>query len=71
MEQCEKCGSKENDVKFVSQGALINSSSFVRVDDEFINASEYDYFYKLTAKIDHLLKKCECGYSWRERTLSA
>lgn len=64
--ECVKCGSGNITTTYVPAGKLINSSSMVRVNDEFIRSSEYDYFYKLKAKIEHLLKKCDCGYTWRE-----
>lgn len=67
MNKCSKCDQNTMTVKFVSKGSLINSSSTKRVENEFISSSEYDYFYKLNAKKDHLLKNCKCGYAVRVR----
>lgn len=68
--RCSKCGSEKIKTRHVADGSLINSSSFDKVDNEFVRSSEYDYFFKLTAKMEHLLETCECGYSWRERVAS-
>ena len=63
MEYCYKCASEDINTKYVKDGELINSSSMQEIDNEFIRSSEYDYFYKLTAKKEHLLKSCRnCGY---------
>lgn len=70
MENCKKCGSSEIETKFVTKGDLIDSSSISKVVSEFTNNSEYDYFYKVTAKKDHLRKRClNCNYIFRVRTL--
>ena len=70
MENCKKCGSKNVDIKFTPRDYVINSSSLARVNNEFIRSSEYDLFYKLIAKKDHLRVKCNnCGNIERVRTL--
>lgn len=67
---CKKCGGTKITANHIKDGQLINSSSFKKIDNEFIRSSEYDYFYKLTANKEHLLKSCPtCSYSWRESTL--
>ena len=69
MEYCYKCASEDINTKYVKDGELINSSSMQEIDNEFIRSSEYDYFYKLTAKKEHLLKSCRnCGYELRVNT---
>jgi hypothetical protein len=55
---CGVCNSKDVKITFVKRNSLIDSSSFHRVDNEFISASEYDYYYKLTAAKDHILCRC-------------
>lgn len=72
MARCCKCDSSNVNAKFIQSGALINSSSLRNVNNEFIDSVEYDYFYKLTAKKDHLRFECGyCGYIWRENTKDA
>lgn len=66
MESCPQCSGEEIETLYIGKNSLINSSSFDRIETEFIHASEYDYFYKLTAKIPHLFKRCKCSYQWRE-----
>jgi hypothetical protein len=68
--RCSKCNSQNIKTGYVGEGELVASSSQMKVDNEFVRSSEYDYFFKLTAKTEHLSKKCECGYSWRERVAS-
>ena len=69
MNNCPKCNYNDPVVTFIKDGGLITSSSFKRIDDEFVRSSEYSYYFKLTAKKDHLYKHCrECQYSWREKT---
>jgi uncharacterized Zn finger protein len=64
--KCEKCGSESFSKRFIPYRSLINSSSTKKVSNEFIDCSEYDFFYKLTAGKDHLLLKCEeCGFTER------
>jgi len=65
--RCLKCESGNIKTRHIPAGALINSSSLAKVENEFVRSSEYDYFFKLTAKTEHLLKTCECKYSWRVR----
>lgn len=66
---CPKCESDRILTRFVSDGELINSSSFNRIEDEFVTSVEYDFFYKLKAAKDHLKKHCgNCQYVWRIST---
>ena len=66
---CPKCESDEVLTKFVSDGDLINSSSYKRLENEFVTSIEYDFFYKLKAVKDHLKKHCgNCNYQWRIAT---
>jgi len=70
VENCNKCGSKDLDTKFIVRTNVIDSSSLKRIETEFVQSSEYDLFYKLTAKKDHLRVKCNnCGNVERVRTL--
>lgn len=66
MKKCPKCGAGGVIPHYFPQGGLISTSSIAKVDNEFVQSSEYDYFYKLTAKIEHMWNRCKCGYSWRE-----
>ena len=67
--ECPKCGENNLLVRHMSEGELIDSSSYSKVDNEFISASEYDYFWQLKAKKDHLVIVCRtCKYNWRENT---
>jgi len=69
MSECVKCHSDKVNVSYVPEGELIDSSSYKRVENDFITSSEYDFFFKLTAKKEHLHNKCNgCGYVWREST---
>ena len=69
---CAKCGSSDINTRHIEKGKLLDSSSSTKVENEFISASEYDYYYKLTAKKEYLYKHCKnCQYSWREDTKDA
>lgn len=66
---CSKCGSDDVLTMFVKDGSIINTSSYNAVDSEFIYSIEYDVFYKLKAKKDHLHKYCQnCQHDWRDVT---
>ena len=70
MSKCTKCGSEDILTRFVKYGELIDSSSTKRIENEFISSSEYDFFFQLKAKKDHLDKCCRCcQYNWCENTL--
>lgn len=65
---CAKCSEKDIVTKFIESGELIDSSSKKSVKNEFVSSSEYDFYFKLTAKKDHLHRHCRnCQYSWREK----
>ena len=64
--QCSKCNGSDIKKKLIADGALINSSSFAEVKTEFIYSIEYEYYYKLKAKKEHMLNSCACGNTWRE-----
>lgn len=67
--KCIKCGSENIVSRYYKARQLINSSSFTKIENEFVTSSEYDLFFKLTAKVEHLFKACECGYSWRDSVI--
>lgn len=72
MDNCSKCGSDKIDTKYFKKGELITSSSFTKVDNEFVRSSEYDFYYKLTAEKEHLKKHCtNCSHKWRENIAAA
>jgi len=67
MHNCDKCCGADISTKYIKQGKLITSSSRVKIEDEFTSSSEYDFYFKLTAKKDHLHLHCmNCGYEWNE-----
>ena len=67
--KCPKCESDGILTRYVSGGALIDSSSYQKIENNYIKSSEYDFFFKLTAKKDHLQKHCgNCQYTWRVNT---
>jgi len=69
MSDCKKCGSSDILTRYIEQGQLIDSSSRRNVENEYISGSEYIFYYKLTAKKEHLHKHCRnCQYNWREDT---
>jgi len=69
MMECKKCGAQELSTRYVRYGELITSSGSEWVNNEFVNSSEYDFFFKLTSAKDHLLVSCKkCGYAERART---
>lgn len=69
VSKCKKCDSNDLVTKYVKDGELITSSSEVGIDDEFLKSSEYDFYFKITAKKEHLHKYCRnCQYSWNENT---
>lgn len=63
---CPKCSGTELKKKYVKYGELIDSSSFNPVDTDFVFSIEYEYYYKLKAKKEHVLVSCDCGHQWRE-----
>jgi hypothetical protein len=69
MNICKKCKSTDIATSHIEIGKLIDSSSTKKIDNEFITPSEYDFYYKLVAKKEHLHKRCRnCQYDWRENT---
>jgi len=63
---CKKCGSNDILTRHIPDDELIDSSSSARIDNEFIYSSEYQYYYKLKAKKEHLHRHCRnCQYDWR------
>lgn len=71
MDACSKCGGTDLLVRHVANRQLIDHSSMRKVETEFITSDEYDFFYKLTAAKEHLLKHCrQCQYAWRENLVS-
>jgi len=68
-EECPKCGNPTLDRTYIPEGKLINSSSLMPVDDEFIRSTEYEIYFSLKAKKEHLVFHCpSCGYEWRRNT---
>jgi len=69
---CPKCSSTDLDISYKAPGEFVTSSWSKRAgkpDSEFLSYSEYDFFYKVTVKKEHLLKDCKtCHYRWREET---
>lgn len=66
---CKKCGGDNLITKHIQKGSIIHSSSFKKIDDEYVQAREYSYYFKLKAKKEHLEKSCRnCDYTWREDT---
>lgn len=66
---CDKCGSMNVKTSYIKDGKLINPSSCEKIDNDFIQSSEYDYFYQLKAKKEHLSVICSnCGYETRKDT---
>ena len=71
MNNCSKCDSGDILTRHVKQGELVDSSSRVEVEDEFISSSEYDFYYQLKAKKEHLHRHCRnCQYEWNENTVN-
>ena len=72
MNKCPKCGSTDLNVLYKAPGAFVTSSwsrSAGKPDQEFLSYSEYDFYYRVSVKKEHLFKKCKtCQYSWREET---
>ena len=67
---CCKCGGNNILIRFVKNGALIDSSSTTSVSNEFVLSIEYSFFFKLMSRKEHLHGLCKCcQYSWRENTL--
>ena len=65
---CEKCGSDDILVRYIEEGQLIDSSSFKKVENEFIKSSEYDMYFQLKAKKEHLHNHCRnCQYQSNTR----
>jgi predicted nucleic-acid-binding Zn-ribbon protein len=72
MKECRKCGSEDLVTTHIPDGAVITSSSLEKVENDFITSMEYDYFFKLKAKKEHLKLHCRnCQFSWRENTKDA
>lgn len=70
--ECPKCGSTNILTRFVQSGALVDSSSFVKIKNEFLCSIEDAIFYKVKSAKDHLHKHCRnCQFDWRENTLDA
>ncbi len=71
MSECEKCGDSDILTKHIKEGELINSSSPIKIEDDFISSSEFAMYYQLKAKKEHLSKHCRnCQYAWREDILN-
>ncbi len=72
MNKCPKCSSTDLNILYKAPGELVTSSwskQAGKPDSEFLSYSEYDFFYTVTVKKEHLLKKCKtCQYRWREET---
>ena len=72
MRNCNKCGSWDILTQYIKQGKLVDSSSRVEVEDEFITSSEHDFYYSLKAKKEYLHKHCRnCQYGWNENTIDS
>ena len=66
---CPKCSDADIVVTFVSKGKVIDSSSIRKVEDEFSTSREYDFYFQVKAKVEHLRCICRrCSYRWREHT---
>jgi len=69
MDNCKKCNSDDILTRFVEADELIDHSSHFKINDEFVSSSEYDFYFQLKAKKEHLNKHCRnCQYAWREDT---
>ena len=69
MSECNKCGSEKTRQKYIPEGKLITASSLKKIDNEFIRSSEYDYYFSLISKKEHLFFNCiDCGYETRINT---
>lgn len=67
---CKKCGSDNIITQYISKGKLLHSSSFKHIENKYVSSREYAYYFKLTAKKEHLEKHCRnCDYTWREDTV--
>lgn len=72
MNKCIKCGSDDVITDYVKEDAVINHSSAQKVETEHVTSSEYDYYWLLRAKKEHLKKHCRnCQYSWHVNTADA
>jgi len=68
-QECVKCSSDDILIRYVKKGDIINTSSSKNLNNKYIISKEFDFFYQLSAKIEHLRKHCRCcQYYWREDT---
>ena len=64
--ECKKCRSSDVDINYIKDDELIDSSSIKKIETEFVSSSEYDFYFKLKAKKEHLLSTCgNCGFKER------
>ena len=70
--KCAKCNSEDIRVRYVPEGEIIDTSyskSLPHPFKAFLYYSEYDFYYLVKAKKEHLFLQCNtCVYSWREAT---
>lgn len=63
---CTKCHGNAVTTKHINDGDTVNTSSLANVNDEFCYSIEYEIYYKVKARKEHLQHKCKCGNVWRE-----
>ena len=63
---CAKCCGSEIATKLINDGDTVNTGSLDNVNDEFCYSIEYEIYYKVKARKEHLQHKCRCGNLWRE-----
>lgn len=72
MSNCPKCGNTDLVLKHTPKDSIVANSSTKAVETEFITSSEYDFYYKLTAKKEHIHCHCRtCQYSWQRNCADA
>jgi len=73
MSKCPKCGSTDLNVLHQEAGKYVTSSWEKGKGcpyPKFLSYSEYDFYYTVTVKKEHLIKKCKtCQYKWRENVI--
>jgi len=67
---CTKCASEDIRIVHVPRGKTVNSSAWNRVETDFLTSSEFDIYFRIDAKREHLNCRCrQCGYGWRQATV--
>jgi len=72
MTECNKCGSKNINTKFVANNEFITSSANHKSNSEFIYSSESTYYWTWRAGKEHLRFNCgNCGNEWIGKCLDS